>query len=444
MAEYVSMRKILAFVLLPILAAPVSGGDSDGASAGVARAGKAAPAFSWEKLMQGPAGTKADLSSLRGRVVVIEFWAMGCGPCVIAIPWWNKLVDRFSGKAVTFIAVTPDNDRNTLRRFLDKHPMRGWIALDPDRSMPDAYGVNGIPSMVVIDPTGKVVGWTDVYNLVDEPQILERILRRESVKLGEAASAHQPHLLADVYESLALNVSEAGEPLFLILIRPASGSPGPFGGLVGGTSREHRTNDVTIREAVDRFFPVRGGALQFEFEPSQDKYDIFFRWPKGDLERGRALLRDAVEATFDIRVTVENRLRDVYVMAVDKERLALWEAGRNALHIDPDTGNSAPTKAILERMNSGEAFFFGIGDLDTLANGFSYALDLPVVDETGADGHYTFCFPWSKEKSTVAETIALAKEHLGVTLTRTKREIDVHVVRRRTPEAGHEPVVNDK
>jgi len=429
------MRKKLGITALLALAAasvPVVGGGPDPATSG--RAGEAAPPFSWEKVVQAPADAKTDLDSLRGQVVVIDFWSIACGPCVRAIPVWNKLVDRYAAKSVTFIAVTEDDDLKALYRFLAKHPIRGLVASDSDRSMFKAYGVNALPSTVVINAKGAIVGWTSVYDLIDEPGLMRRIIRGDPVSLAKVAWSERPDLFADAVGAIDGAGSAAPEPLCLILIRPASGTHS----LIGGTDRERRADGVTLRDAIKEFYPIRGGALQFDFEPPDDEYDVYFRWPKGDIERGRALLRDAIEATFDITVTVEKRLTDVYVMTADKERAQSWEPGRNQLHIDPETGNAAPTKALLARMNAGESLFFTMGTVEELSDAFSFALEFPVVDETGVEGHYIFCFPWSKEDSTVAQTIALAKKHLGVTLTRDRRRIDVHVVRRRS-SSGHAP-----
>jgi len=419
-----------------ILAAPqVVGVNGSQESAARGRAGEPAPPFTWEELIQGPVDTKPALEALRGRVVVIDFWSIGCGPCVRAIPRWNKLAERFSDKPYTFIAVTDDKDCKALRRFLDEHPIRGWVAVDSDRSMFRAYGVRGIPATVLIDPTGVVAGWDHVTFLEEEPAILEHVLRGDSVKLSQQASVDQPDLFAYVSEPLDGSDSGSGKAICLVLIRPASGARG----LGVGSDRERRSDSVTLRQAILSYYPVRGRAIQFEFDPPEETYDIMFRWPSRDVERGKAVLREALEAAFEITVTVEKRTTDVFVMTVDKERVAAWPPGQDAVHSDPETGHLAPTKAILERMNAGEEFFFTLGTTRELADAFSFALDLPVVDETGVDGYFTFCFPWSKENSTADETIALAKRVLGVTLTRTRLKIDVHVVRRRSSEEGRAP-----
>ena len=93
------------------------------------------------------------MGKLRGKVVVLEFWATWCGPCVAAMPHMNGLADRYKGK-VQFIEIT-DEGRETVAPFLAKRPMSGWVGLDTDRSVFDAYCVKGIPMTVLVRPDSR-------------------------------------------------------------------------------------------------------------------------------------------------------------------------------------------------------------------------------------------------------------------------------------------------
>lgn len=120
-----------------------------------ARADRPAPSLGAMDLLQAPAGAKADLSSLRGKVVVVEFWATWCASCVRQIPHFNALADEMKDDPVQFISIT-DEDRKTVEPFLAAHPMRGWVGL----SLPDgafaAYGIEGRPQTIVIRPDGVI------------------------------------------------------------------------------------------------------------------------------------------------------------------------------------------------------------------------------------------------------------------------------------------------
>jgi len=111
-------------------------------------------------LTGGPPGGIASLGELRGQVVVLEFWATWCKPCIQTIPHMNKLVDRYQDKPVRFISVTSEKEAE-VRPFLLEHPIKSWVALDPEHRLAYAFRVRGIPRVAVIDPYGQIVHLTD-------------------------------------------------------------------------------------------------------------------------------------------------------------------------------------------------------------------------------------------------------------------------------------------
>jgi thiol-disulfide isomerase/thioredoxin len=102
-------------------------------------------------------GERRSLREVRGDgVLVVDFWATWCGPCVASFPLVEKTVDAFHGRGVRLLAVNVREDEGTVRGFLAK---RGWtapVALDPDGSASAAFGVRAIPMTVVIDRRGVV------------------------------------------------------------------------------------------------------------------------------------------------------------------------------------------------------------------------------------------------------------------------------------------------
>jgi|ERR1022692_2643340 thiol-disulfide isomerase/thioredoxin len=92
---------------------------------------KPAPPLNLSNVLQAPADASANLEALRGKVVVIDFWATWCGPCRKSIPHWNELVDGFKGKPVQFIAIT-DEDEGGCGRVpqTDANPFMGGTRWD--------------------------------------------------------------------------------------------------------------------------------------------------------------------------------------------------------------------------------------------------------------------------------------------------------------------------
>jgi thiol-disulfide isomerase/thioredoxin len=119
-----------------------------------------APDIGVPALLQSSKASFSSLKEYRGQVVVLEFWATWCGPCVELLPHMNKMVEAFAGKPVRFISVT-DESREAVEAFVKTHPMRAEIGLDPQEKAFRAFGVRSRPEVYVIDPYGRV--WIKVH-----------------------------------------------------------------------------------------------------------------------------------------------------------------------------------------------------------------------------------------------------------------------------------------
>ena len=91
--------------------------------------GTPAPSIDPLKLLQAPVGARADWASLKGKVVVLEFWATWCSPCVASLPHLNQLVASLDPAKFQFISID-DEDPNAVQRFLTRKKMSGWVGLD--------------------------------------------------------------------------------------------------------------------------------------------------------------------------------------------------------------------------------------------------------------------------------------------------------------------------
>jgi thiol-disulfide isomerase/thioredoxin len=114
-----------------------------------------APEEGIASLLQAPSKTLGSLRELRGRAVVLEFWATWCGVCRDTLPHMNKLRARFQNRPVVFISVTREG-RAKVEPYLKDNPTTGWIGLDEDGRLHRALGVTGIPQVVIIDPQGLI------------------------------------------------------------------------------------------------------------------------------------------------------------------------------------------------------------------------------------------------------------------------------------------------
>lgn len=105
-------------------------------------------------------GQTVQLSSFAGKVVILNFWASWCGPCVEEVPSLIKLVKEFKGE-VQLVAISGDSNRNDIDVFLKSFPelKEANITLiwDEDRSLMKTYGVMRLPESLVSDRQHKLV-----------------------------------------------------------------------------------------------------------------------------------------------------------------------------------------------------------------------------------------------------------------------------------------------
>ena len=113
--------------------------------------GASAPDFSLKEL----GGGTFDVSSRKGKVVILDFWATWCGPCRRALPIVAKVAGSYGDK-VELCAVNEREEAEEIREFLTENKITCTVALDVDGSVGEAYGVTGIPQTVIIDANGIV------------------------------------------------------------------------------------------------------------------------------------------------------------------------------------------------------------------------------------------------------------------------------------------------
>jgi len=113
------------------------------------------------------------LNQFKGQVLVLNFWATYCAPCVEEIPSLVQMQQRMKAKGVTVLAVSIDVDESNYRRFLRDHNVNLLSVRDPDQKSNSLYGTSKIPETYIIDRNGvmrrKFIGAVDWT----EPEIID-------------------------------------------------------------------------------------------------------------------------------------------------------------------------------------------------------------------------------------------------------------------------------
>jgi peroxiredoxin len=104
-------------------------------------------------------GRSVDVSQLKGKVVLIDFWATWCGPCVGEVPNVKKTYDQFHSKGFEIVGISLDKDKDTLKKFTADHKMEWPQFFDGlfwQNKYAKQYGIESIPTMWLVDKKGKL------------------------------------------------------------------------------------------------------------------------------------------------------------------------------------------------------------------------------------------------------------------------------------------------
>ncbi len=139
-------------------------------------------------------GTTVSIKGLKGKVVVVDFWATWCGPCVAEMPKMKKIYAEYHEKGVEFIGVSLDQSKeqgglDKLKKFVAEKEIpwpqyyqgNGW-----DSEFSKSWGINGIPCMFIVDQEGKLVtveGREQIEKLIPE------LLKKKEAPSGAGAGA---------------------------------------------------------------------------------------------------------------------------------------------------------------------------------------------------------------------------------------------------------------
>ena len=184
---------IAAILLLPSCGSRGGKAAADTESTTLVKAGDKAPDFTVELFD----GTKTSLAELKGKVVLLNFWATWCPPCRQELTRVQKdIIDRFAGRNFVFLPISRGEKREDVAAFREKMGYTFPMGLDPSQAIYDRYASNYIPRNFLIGADGKVMLATVGY---DAEEFLEEELL--NVRAGKASPNALNGVMVDYFGS---------------------------------------------------------------------------------------------------------------------------------------------------------------------------------------------------------------------------------------------------
>ncbi|MEL7237484.1 MAG: redoxin family protein [Planctomycetota bacterium] len=274
--------------------------------------GDAVPPLEIETLLNAPDGATATFDGdLAGKVVVLEFWATWCGPCVASVPHLNELTEALADEDVVFISVT-NEEQAKVEDFLKSRPITGWVGLDPDNSAAKHFNVRGIPRTIVIDREGNIAADTYPTRLNEE--------HLHAALAGEAVDAPPT---VDASEIVPLHGSDSEPTLAEAWIRPTVNPDGSRSTMMGSDkivitnlpATDIVTQLVTGRWASRKPVELRAELPGADLSPEdQPRYDLFVKVPQERQFQIDDLALHHVAFAFGLLRYEETRDTDVYLL----------------------------------------------------------------------------------------------------------------------------------
>jgi thiol-disulfide isomerase/thioredoxin len=148
---------LLFFFLIASLAVAIFPGPTLAQDSGDSKDKEPAPRFNATTI----AGEKFNNASLKGKVVLLEFWTTWCVYCEHERPFVERLNEEFGNRGLVILAINVGEGKKTVKKYMEEHPRKTRIVLTENTNLAAMYAAKSYPIYVVIDREGNIAGKLD-------------------------------------------------------------------------------------------------------------------------------------------------------------------------------------------------------------------------------------------------------------------------------------------
>ncbi len=167
------MRKILPLLLLLLtsLTSQASQAIQPGKGLTEVPGHPQAPDFSLKDID----GNTHRLADYRGKVLIVNFWATWCPPCRAEMPSMERAWKKERNNGIMILAINVGEDEDTIFQFTADYPVTFPLLMDQDSEVVGPWGVRGLPTTYVVDPSGHIVYRAIGGREWDDPELLDKV-----------------------------------------------------------------------------------------------------------------------------------------------------------------------------------------------------------------------------------------------------------------------------
>lgn len=371
--------------------------------------GEQVPEIEFNTLLNSPLKS-VKLSQLKGKVVLIDFWATWCSPCVAAMPHLQALQKKFKNKLQ--VITVSDETVKRVDLFLKVKPSNLWFAVDKGETLNVLFPHRTIPHVVLIDAEGKLIANTSSEEVTEE--VIEKLIKKENVSLKVKSDNMTPDFIKEYFFAADTVKSR-------LLIQPE---------IKGGPSMQRKFGDspafknrrlTMINLTLQNMYRIAYGDFAYgrvidqtaNAEKNKEErfcLDLITQTPEELLPT----LRSELLKRFELQAKIEQYPKSAYVLKVeDPAKVAKITVSK--IEGKGDYGGGSGTF-------SGDGVVFA--DLAGYLESFGI-VNLPVIDETNTNTKFNIQLVYQPENP-ASLTKALAE--LGLKLEKADRKIDMLVL----------------